>query len=364
MKRLVFLVLFVWMGFCPAVWAQSVSGHVFDEKGEPLRGVSVYVDGTTLGTDTDAEGKFSLSYINALQAVLVFSKLGYESNYLVGVAGIKDLKVTLQPKFIDIEEVVVHGLFTRKQLLNLFKARFLGIDAAGKKCKIENEKALVFDFDYDSHRLSVVSREPLQIVNPYLGYRLQMNLKEFYAISKFNSVNPIHVVSDYYKATVFFIDEGKGQKHYENRREKSYLGSQMHFFRTLWNGEFLGNQYLLLDGTRLANPDSVFLVSDTLDMKRVQVKASANIPVTMDSRGYLFAVVPSSGLPMHATYTLIYRKQQPSLCFFRTPTFLIDPYGNHSAADRIQFDGEMASRRVGNLLPFNYELPYELIFAK
>lgn len=357
MSMLVFLVLFVWMGFCPAVWAQSVSGHVFNEKGEPLHGVSVYVDGTTLGTDTDAEGRFSLSYINALQAVLVFSKLGYESNYLVGVAGIKDLKVTLQPKYIEIEEVAIEGIFTRKQLLNLFKSRFLGIDAAGKKCKIENESALVLSYDYNDSRLSAVSREPLQIVNPYLGYRLQMNLEEFYAISKSNSINPRNVVSDYYKATVFFIDEGKGQKQYEVRRETSYLGSQMHFFRALWKGEFLADQYLLLDGTRLANPDSVFLVSDTLNMKRVQVKASANIPVTMDSRGYLYSIELSPGLPIHATYTLVYRKKQPSICIFRTPTFLIDPYGNHSAGDRIQFDGEMASRRVGNLLPFNYEIP-------
>ncbi len=361
MRGLVVFLLLVGLGFCPAVWAQTVSGYVFNEKGEPLPGVSVYVSGTTLGTDTDAEGRFSLSYKDVLQAVLVFTKLGYQSNYLVDVAGITDLQVTLQPKYIEIEEVAIEGIFTRKQLLKLFKARFLGVDIAGKMCNIKNESELVLSYDYADSRLSVVSRQPLMIVNRYLGYTLQVDLDEFYAISKSNSIDPRNVVSDYYKATVFFVDDKNGKQPYGYRRERSYLGSQMHFFRTLWKDQFLADQFLLLDGTHLVNPDSVFGVSDTLNMKRVKIRASTNNPVTMDSKGYLYAVIPSAGEPIHATYTLIYRKKQSSLCVFRTSDFLIDSYGNHSAADKIQFDGEMASRRVGNLLPFNYWMEEAII---
>ena len=46
-----------------AAFAQSapVSGIVVDEKGEPLIGVTVKVSGTTIGTSTDIDGKFTIN---------------------------------------------------------------------------------------------------------------------------------------------------------------------------------------------------------------------------------------------------------------------------------------------------------------
>ncbi|MBP3343980.1 MAG: carboxypeptidase-like regulatory domain-containing protein, partial [Bacteroidales bacterium] len=45
-----------------AMWAQNVkvSGTVTDNAGEPLIGVYVLVEGTTTGTSTDFDGKYTL----------------------------------------------------------------------------------------------------------------------------------------------------------------------------------------------------------------------------------------------------------------------------------------------------------------
>ena len=40
---------------------QQVTGKVTDTKGEPVAGVSVVVDGTTLGVVTGADGAFTIS---------------------------------------------------------------------------------------------------------------------------------------------------------------------------------------------------------------------------------------------------------------------------------------------------------------
>lgn len=58
----------------------SVSGTVKDSKGEPLIGVSVLVKGTTNGTVTDMDGRFTLKAPSG--AVLEFSSLGMFLNQL------------------------------------------------------------------------------------------------------------------------------------------------------------------------------------------------------------------------------------------------------------------------------------------
>ncbi|HHJ10829.1 MAG TPA: SusC/RagA family TonB-linked outer membrane protein, partial [Bacteroidetes bacterium] len=55
----------------------TVSGTVTDEQGKPLPGVNIIIKGTTQGTITDANGKYTLSV--PPNATLVFSFVGYKS---------------------------------------------------------------------------------------------------------------------------------------------------------------------------------------------------------------------------------------------------------------------------------------------
>ena len=70
----------------------SVSGTVKDTKGEPLIGVSVLVKGTTNGTVTDLDGKFTLKV--SAGDILEFSYIGYASQS-VTVTNANSLNITL-----------------------------------------------------------------------------------------------------------------------------------------------------------------------------------------------------------------------------------------------------------------------------
>lgn len=50
----------------------TASGKVTDNNGEPLTGVAVIIKGTTAGTYTDLDGKYSIA-IPGNEALLVFS---------------------------------------------------------------------------------------------------------------------------------------------------------------------------------------------------------------------------------------------------------------------------------------------------
>ncbi len=70
------LIMIVLIGFTANLIAQKVvTGVVTDEAQKPLSGVTVQVKGTTTGTFTDADGKFSLS-VPADAKVLSFSFVG------------------------------------------------------------------------------------------------------------------------------------------------------------------------------------------------------------------------------------------------------------------------------------------------
>lgn len=54
-------------------------GVVVDAQGLPLPGVTVLLKGTTLGTSTDMDGKFTISFPNTADSVLLFSFIGMKT---------------------------------------------------------------------------------------------------------------------------------------------------------------------------------------------------------------------------------------------------------------------------------------------
>ncbi|MEX0884052.1 MAG: carboxypeptidase-like regulatory domain-containing protein [Cyclobacteriaceae bacterium] len=70
----------------------SVTGTVTDEEGEPLPGVTVIVEGTTIGTVTDIDGKYAIEVSE--EDALVFSFVGFESQRIeVGNNSVIDISM-------------------------------------------------------------------------------------------------------------------------------------------------------------------------------------------------------------------------------------------------------------------------------
>jgi TonB-linked SusC/RagA family outer membrane protein len=87
----------------------DVSGTVTDSQtGNTIPGVSIVVEGTTTGTITDANGRYSLTVPNK-DAVLRFSYVGYEAR-TVPVEGRTIIDTALIPDLLALDEVVVTAL--------------------------------------------------------------------------------------------------------------------------------------------------------------------------------------------------------------------------------------------------------------
>lgn len=85
----------------------AISGLVLDEGGQPLPGVAVLVKGTTIGTTTDLEGRYSLTLPSTAQT-LVFSFVGMRIEEVL-IQGRTSLNVTLMQDNQVLSEVMVTG---------------------------------------------------------------------------------------------------------------------------------------------------------------------------------------------------------------------------------------------------------------
>ncbi|MCX6302996.1 MAG: TonB-dependent receptor [Bacteroidia bacterium] len=92
---------------------RSISGTVVDSKGEPLPGVTVRVKGTSIGTQTDIDGKFKLSNLSE-SSILMFSFVGMQTQE-IEITGKELVNVTLIGEDVGLDEVVVIGYGTVKK---------------------------------------------------------------------------------------------------------------------------------------------------------------------------------------------------------------------------------------------------------
>lgn len=111
---LLFSSIFFWAA--PTITAQtspkSISGTVLDSKGESLIGVSVVLKGTSAGTITDMDGKFTIQSAGN-NPVLVVSYIGYTTQEVAAKSN--NLRITLSESSKQLEEVVVVGYGTQRK---------------------------------------------------------------------------------------------------------------------------------------------------------------------------------------------------------------------------------------------------------
>lgn len=84
----------------------TFSGVVFDKQGNTMPGVSVILKGTTVGTATDVDGKFTFSMLKQENPVLIFSFIGMKRLEYV-VKDNKPINVTLEEDASELDEVEV-----------------------------------------------------------------------------------------------------------------------------------------------------------------------------------------------------------------------------------------------------------------
>lgn len=101
---------------CISVFAQSnitVTGTVKDGNGNAIPGVTILLKGTTQGTVTDVNGRYTISA--PAESALAFSSIGF-SAVEVNIGNRSEINVTLEESIATLSEVVVMGYGTQEAM--------------------------------------------------------------------------------------------------------------------------------------------------------------------------------------------------------------------------------------------------------
>ncbi|MGC4234727.1 MAG: carboxypeptidase-like regulatory domain-containing protein [Niabella sp.] len=214
----------------------AVSGKVTDiTSGQPLNGISVYINNTTYSTQTEKDGTFLLGNIPLQTFELTFSAINYETLVmsLDTQTVMKSLDIRLKQNAVTLNEVVVSGISANgwAQYGTTFTRDFLSYSPFSKNCEIVNPHVIRFRNNKKDNILKAYATEPLKIKNKALGYELTYWLEEY----EHRFLQQIVQFKGY---TQFAEMQGskKKQNLWNKNRNTAYRGSLMHFLRSVYKG--------------------------------------------------------------------------------------------------------------------------------
>jgi len=339
------LYLFAFLFASITMFSQNIlKGKISGKDNIPLEGVNIYFDGTTISTISDASGNFSIKYEPTANNILAISFMGYQTEYLTGLDASKPLNVSLAVSENELKEVVItkNELFTREQKLKLFREYFLGKTKNSKSCVIKNESDLRFKYDKEKLIFTASSDKPLTIVNESLGYKIDFELVVFeIAFSKL-SISSKDVIKNFYGGVSRFEDIDNSVAVLE-RREKTFQGSQMQFFRNFAKKDWGIKKFLLLNDDNSIDPLTRFKITQEEDFVKVEILPQSKGEIKNGNLKDIFAA-----------YNIAFNRTEESKITFQTDNFYIYKYGNNSNIESILFSGKISEKKVGDMLPLNY----------
>ena len=320
-------------------YCQVIKGTVYDSETEiPLQYTGVYITGTLAGTSTDEDGEFELDISKFKSNPLTIRAVGYQTLILDSVSENIRYKIYLTGELFEIEEVRVETknlVRRRKANLKLFKREFLGTSGNHKLCEIINEEDISFNYDSDKDTVRAFARKPIKILNGALGYVIT------YHLDMFEYDKDRNVVS-FSGDIVFDEDLAVGQSNdgsYFAKREDAYLGSCMHFIRSLWSNSLKKNRFTISRYTYDVLSSGVSLSS----MPNANVSHDDIVVQDNLQNKYL-----SNAKELSIHYGSMYSKM-----YYLKRNVLIGKNGFYDPSG-IRWYGHMASQRIGDMLPYDY----------
>jgi len=323
MKKIILFIL--GLSIYSTVCGQIIRGSILDistKSGIPF--ASVYFNATFAGTTSDKDGNFELDVSNNSSMPLTVSAVGYYSVTLAPFQTGKHLQISLAPKVYELTEAHVKAKSLkakRQRNLRLFREEFLGTSANAGQCKILNENDISFNYDSDTDTLKVFALKPLEIQNGALGYRLTYYLDKFEYYRKRRST--------FFMGNMIFKDEAGAdsiqKKRYNTIRKGTYLGSRMHFFRTLC-GDTLKTKFVVQDPSG----------------EEIKYK---NLVTRVNNEYYL----------TYSTHLQLSYGRDVSYIIFRKKPVYFDRTGYFDPST-INWKGSMGEQRIADWLPYEYKM--------
>lgn len=344
-------------------FSQVIEGTVLDsDTQQPLQGATVYLDGTTTMSITDADGSFRINRGVNENSTLVFTYVGYYNQTIDQLSKFtgKRLKVMMARNLTELDEVIIgKSRFSRKQMLACFRTEFLGTSRAARSCTILNESEIVLFFDEENGTLSATARSPLKIKNDYLGYELHFDLADFQVKFPLKTPDLYHSVSNSFSGTTFFSDISNNER-ILNRRLEIFQGSAPHLMHSIAHEITQQQGFEIYVGGFKTDPKIYFKTTDTIGIKKIRLlKEPVELvrkidPVTGKFPDHKAQVSEKDLVLKKTVLNILYNRDKQSVMDFVEREVVVDQDGNYAPIYAVVFGGYIGSLKAGDMLPRDF----------
>jgi hypothetical protein len=338
--------------------AQVVKGIIVDAStGNPIRSASIYLDGLSKGTTSNAQGEFAL-YTNEAKKALIVSSLGYKADTIDNYNG-KTLTVKLSPRAQMLREVVI-GDKSREKYMKIFLTQFIG--SRNKDCIIINPEVINFTYHKETQTLKAKVSQPLIIQNKKLGYKITYFLSAF----SHSLRGTLDSIETSYKGNYVFAEDtleltADEIKEILKARDKAYYGSRMHFIRSVWAKELEKNKFQYQHNNLLDNRLSRKFASTLFVVNNIRANNEQLLYNTYLKGEEYFSYRPIMSIAYNMGFEPHNRGnwsevtfQSGEITFRRKPDDVpLNPTSYNES--NLIWSGKMAQQRIRELLPVNFE---------
>ncbi len=329
----------------------SITGRIIDARSKvAIPFANVYVEGSTIGTQSNEDGTFVLQKLPATKFRLIASVVGYlpyseEINLLSGDV-IREIALEENVKFLGEVKVSARRDKLWERQLKIFEREFLGTDFNRKLVSIRNLEVL--DFVQNGDTLRAYANTPLVIDNKLLGYIYHFILENFEFRTNRVAYQGIG------RFELRDLGDVPLQQRYERNREKAYFGSLKHFLKAsltgTWEQDGFKCTYINTEQTQTTKElnfgyNQVITTSNTI----YPYKPQESVFATDQAQQYLLILdCPLQIIYQQANRNEVSNIKQNGNILVSADGDLMDPYS-------ILTLGAMGRNRVAKTLPFDYE---------
>lgn len=285
---------------------ETVRGTVVDaQTGEVLPGVNVVIEGTSIGTTTNAEGQFELD-VPDLQETLIFTYIGYERQE-VNIEGRERLEIQLQSELYDLgDELVVVGYGTMQRsdisgsvysvdrrditelgsysMDNVLQGRIPGLTVSASGFSPGETSSLRIR----GSRSLIASNDPLIVMDgiPIEGGLMELNPSDVESVEVLKDASATAIYGSRGANGVILITTRQGfdgfQVEYRGHAGPQWVNNRLEMMDTETYAQFARDAYIARDGT--APPDEE--IFDSWALEAIQQGRSTDWQDLVFGRGH------------------------------------------------------------------------------
>lgn len=337
MMKFFALLFFIFSLNC--VNAQGLTAKVVDPAGNPVKGAKVFLNNSTISTQTNSSGVFSITAnIQTPNPELVIYFPSFE--IYVEHQTAKLLPVyQLSQKEDDLSIITNNSEYSRGELLYFFKRLFLGSGKYARKTEILNQEHISIGFYQETQRLVAKSSVPLIIHNQGLGYVIEHYLDDFEVELSSLQIDAENVVNVYTQGSSYFrsLDSSK-----TDERDAILISSLPYFFKQIAHHDYKNLSYKVFVDELKVKPQHIF---EKVRREGNHYRIYFNTKLGRVNEFDEFSL-----------YIQLVSKQRTIDIEFFKDSFLVDKYGYFINDDYVFVSHEASNNQLSYRIPYDYEL--------